>query len=297
MAYHIGMLLRDRYGYKLVNVQVPHSSNAWDIFTIPSPDHHLPIDNLCNSATKADILICNPSFSSYGLSFSFPGKSICYVQGLNTFDILDPGFSVYVAASRPVANFLENRYELETPVISPFVTICDTAKLKNWHDRPANIVLINLKGTSSLHEKINTHILSELRQRYPDVIFQNLFDQKLPHQTLYERMGAHRYLLTLSLIEGFGLIPLEAMASGMTVAGFDGMGGRDYMHRGTNCLTAPYNDLEQTIELASLMLTDDRLAHTLAINGLETAKQFTREKFEERWSALLAEFLGQAGGN
>ncbi|MGB9152945.1 MAG: glycosyltransferase, partial [Alphaproteobacteria bacterium] len=41
-------------------------------------------------------------------------------------------------------------------------------------------------------------------------------------------MGEARVFLSLSRLEGLGLTPLEAMASGCTVAGFTGIGGREY---------------------------------------------------------------------
>lgn len=41
-------------------------------------------------------------------------------------------------------------------------------------------------------------------------------------------MGKARVFLSLSRLEGFGLTPLEAMASGCVVAGFTGIGGREY---------------------------------------------------------------------
>lgn len=41
-------------------------------------------------------------------------------------------------------------------------------------------------------------------------------------------LGECRVFLSLSRLEGFGLTPLEAMAAGCVVAGFTGIGGREY---------------------------------------------------------------------
>ena len=43
-----------------------------------------------------------------------------------------------------------------------------------------------------------------------------------------KKLGEARVFLSLSRLEGFGLTPLEAMASGCVVAGFTGIGGREY---------------------------------------------------------------------
>ena len=54
----------------------------------------------------------------------------------------------------------------------------------------------------------------------------------LPQTDFLARLGACRYLVSLSAAEGFGLVPLEAMAMGTTIIGFDGFGGREYMRSG-----------------------------------------------------------------
>ena len=43
-----------------------------------------------------------------------------------------------------------------------------------------------------------------------------------------QMLGEARVFLSLSRLEGFGLTPLEAMAAGCVVAGFTGIGGREY---------------------------------------------------------------------
>jgi len=45
-------------------------------------------------------------------------------------------------------------------------------------------------------------------------------------------------LYPLSVAEGFGLVPLEAMAMGSVVVGFDGYGGREHLTPGANCAVA-----------------------------------------------------------
>ncbi len=51
---------------------------------------------------------------------------------------------------------------------------------------------------------------------------------KVPEGRVAELMGASSVFLSLSRYEGFGLPPLEAMASGCVVTGFRGDGGREY---------------------------------------------------------------------
>jgi glycosyltransferase involved in cell wall biosynthesis len=67
---------------------------------------------------------------------------------------------------------------------------------------------------------------------------------KRPHRELMARIGQCRHLLTLSAAEGFGVVPLESVAMGTTVMGFDGLGGRDYMRPGINCAVTAYPGFE-----------------------------------------------------
>lgn len=62
----------------------------------------------------------------------------------------------------------------------------------------------------------------EMRQ-VPFVVIDGFNEQKLA-----ETLGESAILLSLSHLEGLGLIPLEAMASGCLVAGYHGHGGLEY---------------------------------------------------------------------
>ncbi|MDR3424025.1 MAG: glycosyltransferase family 4 protein [Alphaproteobacteria bacterium] len=71
------------------------------------------------------------------------------------------------------------------------------------------------------------------------------------------QMGKARVFLSLSRLEGFGLTPLEAMASGCVVAGFTGIGGREYASpengfwAGEDDFPACIQSLAKAVEFAS----------------------------------------------
>ena len=52
------------------------------------------------------------------LGLSFPGEKLMYVQGVNTFEILDGFFDKYVASSLFVREFILRTYGMAIPVIA-----------------------------------------------------------------------------------------------------------------------------------------------------------------------------------
>ncbi|MGE3622913.1 MAG: glycosyltransferase [Bdellovibrionales bacterium] len=108
-------------------------------------------------------------------------------------------------------------------------------------------------------------------------------------------MGEAKVFLSLSRLEGFGLTPLEAMASGCVVAGFTGIAGREYA-TDANGFWADEDDfpgcITQLAAAVALASGDpaDRQNHTAACR--QTLAGYTPEVFEqavkEVWQRILA---------
>ncbi len=99
-------------------------------------------------------------------------------------------------------------------------------------------------------------------------------------------------MLVISPAEGFGLLPLEAMAMGATVVGFDGFGGLDYMRPGVNCAVAPYLDIESVAENLIAVIQSPEYGAKLAESGRATAKWHSYSKFRRSWVEEFNHFLG-----
>src|SRR5439155_21355896 len=106
------------------------------------------------------------------------------------------------------------------------------------------------------------------------------------------KIAGVRYFLTLSAAEGFGLVPLEAMAMGATVIGYDGFGGRQYMRAGDNCEVAPYPQIERVAELLIAAVADPQRSAQLAQRGTQTAAQYSYAAFRRAWIDELRSALG-----
>ena len=130
---------------------------------------------------------------------------------------------------------------------------------------------------------IETKIRGRLEQQY---------SVTLPQFDLMAQLARTRYVVALSPLEGFGLFPLEAMASGCAVVGFHGGGGLDYMTE-QNSRVVPYPRLDEVVDQLAAVVRDQALAQALAAQGRVDARQFTRERFEAAWIDHLRSFLAR----
>ncbi len=109
-------------------------------------------------------------------------------------------------------------------------------------------------------------------------------------------MGEAAAFLSLSRLEGLGLTPLEAMASGCIVTGFTGIGGREYATE-KNGFWAQEDDfpealqqLRQALDLAG-EATDSPARQGYAKAAEETLQAYSTDVFEkgclEAWQAIF----------
>jgi hypothetical protein len=250
------------------------------------------VETMLLEASAGDTLLINPSFSKFGLGLRFPGRSLMYAQGFSTFSVLDAHHDRYVTVSPFVRDFLRSVYGIESTVIPAFIDETVAAPAA-WHERPDGLVLHHCKDHSPLGQAIVAAVLSRLQAALPNTKFEPLLAAgPTPRHRLHERLGQARFLLTLSMAEGFGLIPLEAMARGVVVLGLDGFGGRGYMTTGVNCQTVPYGRLEELVESAVTVVRSPGLAARLSREATRAAAAFGYSLFEARWTAELGSFLG-----
>ncbi len=91
---------------------------------------------------------------------------------------------------------------------------------------------------------------------------------------LYRNAGIYVFS---SLYEGFGMPPLEAMASGTAVVCTHCGGAAEYAIHGYNALMVPAEDIKEMATYIILLLKDTELRKQLEQNAVETAKRFSCE--------------------
>lgn len=292
MAYHLGRILHLDFGLDIVAVSVGDESVDNGIFHYSVRFPGTGVSDMEHQIADGDILIANPSFSNYFFGPRLPGRKLMYIQGFNTFSLLDRYFDQYASVSRFVARFIKMAYGLSAPVIPAFVELDRLPPVIPWQDRPAASILVYLKGDSTFREMVLRLLRDAVARRVPGVDLENILDgPPVAHADFLARIGACRYLVSLSAAEGFGLVPLEAMAVGTTVIGFDGFGGREYMKPGRNCLVTCYPDIEGVAERLVAALRAPAFAEQLAVCGRVTSSHFTYARFRAAWDHQLRHFL------
>ena len=285
MAYHVGRILALDFGLETFAVTVEEESAANLIFDYDQVFPVVTLQQLEQEISPQDILICNPSFSFLGLGHRLRCIKICYVQGFNTFTIIDK-FDHYISASRAVQDVLNTIYRLDTPIIHPFIEIGDTSA-PEWWARPERSALILRKGPAAISDAVQAAVstgVDPIAGLEKATVVEGV---TLRHKEFLELLGRHRFLINLSPAEGFGLVPLEAMALGTTVMGFDSVGGRDYMQPSVNCATVTYPDVSGLIAQLDMALSSPDRAAELARAGRDTARRFTYDAFRQRWRDVL----------
>src|SRR5262249_55558330 len=209
---------------------------------------------------------------------------LMYIQGFNTFALLDRYFDLYASVSRFVARFVRIAYGVSAPVIPAFVELDRLPPVIAWQDRPAASIVVYLKGDPTFKEVMLAPARAAVGRRVLGVDLENILKGSPLNRTDFlARMGACRYFISLSPAEGFGLVPLEAMGMGTTVIGFDGFGGREYMKSGKNCLVTHYPDIEGVAEQLSVALKAPAFAERLAERGRLTTSHFAYARFRAAW--------------
>lgn len=99
-----------------------------------------------------------------------------------------------------------------------------------------------------------------------------------PQKALAELYSTADILLFPSIFEGFGMPPLEAMASGLAVVCTDCGGPRAYLKDGYNALVVQPDNESEMIEALDRLIGDEKLREELSINARSTALDFTLDK-------------------
>jgi hypothetical protein len=292
IAYHLGRILQLDFGFEAVAVQVGTETAATSLFRYDPEFSSMTIAQMESEITDHDVLVCTPSFSPRMFGFRLPGRKICYVLGFNTFKLLDCRFDLYVAGSEFLLRFLSAVYGLTPRVIPLFVNIDDLPPAPAWWSRPPGSTLVSVKGDKAMIEPLLDRLNDILSSRAPDIKLEHIPGAPtLLQMELMRRFGSYRHFLVLSAAEGFGLMPLEAMAMGTTVIGFDGYGGRQYMRPGVNCAVAAYPDIESVADNLIKVTRSPELGARLAQAGRATAESYSYAKFRAAWIEELSRFL------
>ncbi len=294
MAYHLGRILGRDFKLAVTAVAVGDERADGGIFRYDTEFPTVSVDEMEAVIGHDDLLICNPSFSNRHFGLRLSCRKLMYIQGFNTFKMIDGFFDHYVTVSRFVHDFVYRTYGIDSPVIPPFIDVPPQGRA--WQDRPEHSVTIYLKAADAEQQLLLNRLRTLVGLRAPDVERAIDWDSvvrpaeaPLDQDDFLSALGSRRYLLTLSVAEGFGLVPLEAMAQGVVVLGLDGFGGSHYMRPGENCATAPYPDLGMAADRLVEVMRSPALGQALSDAARLTAADYGYERFRRAWIAELSQ--------
>jgi len=110
-----------------------------------------------------------------------------------------------------------------------------------------------------------------------------------PREALLREMSEADVFVFPSLFEGFALVILEAMAAGLPVITTPNTAGPDLIENGKEGLIVPAGDANALREAMESLLNDRERARAMGRAAHEKAKEFTWERYGERWEEMLHE--------
>ena len=284
MAYHLGHILHLHFGYECFIVRCNEESPQ-NIFDYPM---HYPIVDVAGmekNIGKNDILIFNPSFSNHCFGLRLNCTKLMYIQGFNTYNVIDGFCDHYVCVSDFVQKFIRMVYGFQPSVIPAFIHSEKISPATPWALRPANVILVSGKV---YFKELVARFKKHMQARHPDIRYELVISNPLPHADFLNNLGRYRYFMTLSPCEGFGLMPLEAMAAGCAVIGFHGCGGTEFMMPGMDCQVTGYPDLDGLVDQTADLLKHPEKAAQLSDHGRQNAQAYDYASFEKRWVDFLS---------
>jgi glycosyltransferase involved in cell wall biosynthesis len=198
----------------------------------------------------------------------------CYIQG----DVFWRGFYNYfnkfILCS---SNYIRRKIQLDsTFVIEPFVRpeIFYPSKEQKFKGFPYKVLVQARKGGKEAVEKLKSFIPKDsyegkLEFKILEDVNEKQFAEELRDADIF---FAH------SFPEGFGLPPLEAMASKTLVIGFSGGGGTEFMENNENCFYVADNDYgELTRVFWKVLSMSKSQLEVILLSALRTSRKYSKE--------------------
>lgn len=296
MAHRIARISERRFGFEPVCVTVSADKSGYEMFGDDEIAATIHAGDVAMQSTAGDLLICNPSFSDLNLGSSFRGSKLSYVQGLNTFRLLDLDLNNFVAVSSPVRDFLSLMYGIDAPVIPAFIDVPSHAGRRPWQQRDFSMIVIS-KDTAPIQTVWLRRTVDEIVRKNPTLSVEFVSSYQRTHTEFIGSLSRFKFCLAFSPIEGFGLMPLEAMACGVVVVGLNGVGGREYMQPRVNCMTVDMANRHDIPAAIQELIENPGTCKLLSKNAAKTALNYSVELFDKRWTAKLEELLGEPRGS
>lgn len=116
---------------------------------------------------------------------------------------------------------------------------------------------------------------------------------QIPNEDVLAEMAKARFYVMPSVREGFGIVYLEAMASGCITIGTQGEGIADLIESGVNGFLVPPDDPETIVRVIERCLADPALRETVACRGRDDARSLTWVHNARQYVALFESLVSE----
>ncbi len=223
------------------------------------------------------------------------------ISGLRTWDAASSArVDKFIANSSFVQARVTRYYRRESSVIHPPVDVDAFAKHESGSDGyfivagafvPYKRIEVAIRACESLGKRLiiagdgpERFRLQKLAGRWTEFVIR-------PSDELLGRLLARADALLFPGIEDFGIVPIEAMASGTPVIALRGGGALDYIRQGE---TGMFFD-EPTAESLVTILNEFRVDDFSLVRLREFAMQFSRTAFQDAMRAAVSQVLQARG--
>lgn len=114
------------------------------------------------------------------------------------------------------------------------------------------------------------------------------FMGQMPNEDVMSEMAKAQFFCMPSVREGFGIVYLEAMASGCITIGTEGEGIADLIENGKNGFLVLPEDPKAIVRVISWCIEHPNKAATIAEQGMQDARELTWKKNAETYIKLFA---------
>lgn len=163
------------------------------------------------------------------------------------------------------------------------VTLHALAALIKMHGFPASLTVV---GDGP--EKMGLEALSRELSVENAVSFTGI----LPNKEVLKQMRNAAFFVMVSSPEGFGIVYIEAMASGCVTIGTEGEGIADLIVPGENGFLVPPDDPDAIVQTIAWCINHPDEASAIAERGRCAAQGLTWENNARQYTALFQELLG-----
>ena len=180
---------------------------------------------------EGDVLVIPEGFANVASELAgTPARRLMFCQNQHYLPFSpDPrrGFAEFrvdgvIASSRAIADFFREVYGMADVPVLPYAI--DPTRFKAAARKKRQIAYMPRKLRGEVAFMMAT--FKRRHQRHAEIPWIDI--DNVSQAELADLLGESAVFLSLSHRESFGLPPLEAMACGCLVAGFDGGGGREY---------------------------------------------------------------------